>query len=398
MNKYLLTLVALLCLNFSFGQVSESFESWTDASYGGISNVTLASGIWENNNSLLGSIARTGSKGVRFNDDSGQNEYLEYQGIDGNGKDNGIGNVSFWYRHWNGDGSNVEFQVQYNQSGGGWINIGSVINVTSTTYQEFTASPNVSGDDIIIRVISINDAERLMIDDFEITDYTTAGPTLTVSPSSLTGLDYVFGSGPSAEQTFDITGSLLTGDITITAPTNFEISLTSGSGFSGSLIISSASANSTNTIYIRLASGLAINTYTGNIDVSSTGATSRTVSLTGDVTAAPPSNDLCSGAISLTPTTSCSYTTYTNLNATDSGVADPGCASYNGGDVWFSVVVPASGEITVDTNNIGFTDSGMAMYTGSCGSLTFLECDDDDSPNGAMSSITQTGLSVGSTV
>ncbi len=267
------------------------------------------------------------------------------------------------------------------------------------TFLSITNLPNSTNLRIRVELFNNSGNEYWIIDDILVEG--TSGsptPTLTVSPSSLTGLDYVVGSGPSAEQTFDVTGSLLTGDITITAPTDFEVSLTSGSGFSGSLIIPSASANSTNTIYIRLASGLAINTYTGNIDVSSTGATSRTVSVTGDVTAAPPSNDLCSGAISLTPTTSCSYTTCTNLNATDSGVADPSCASYNGGDVWFSVVVPASGEITVDTNNIGFTDSGMAMYTGSCGSLTLLECDDDDSPNGAMSSITQTGLSVGSTV
>lgn len=267
------------------------------------------------------------------------------------------------------------------------------------TFLSITNLPNSTNLRIRVELFNNSGNEYWIIDDILVEGTSgTPTPTLTVSPSSLTGLDYVVGSGPSAEQTFDVTGSLLTGDISITAPTNFEISLTSGSGFSGSLTIPSASANSTNTIYARLASGLATNTYTGNIDVSSTGATSRTVSVTGDVTAAPPSNDLCSGAISLTPTISCSYTTYTNLNATDSGVTDPSCASYNGGDVWFSVVVPASGEITVDTNNIGFTDSGMAMYTGSCGSLTLLECDDDDSPNGAMSSITQTGLSVGSTV
>jgi hypothetical protein len=44
------------------------------------------------------------------------------------------------------------------------------------------------------------------------------------------------------------------------------------------------------------------------------------------------------------------------------------------------------------------TDSGMAIYSGTCGALTLIECDDDDSTNGAMSYINRTGLTPGSTV
>lgn len=51
----------------------------------------------------------------------------------------------------------------------------------------------------------------------------------------------------------------------------------------------------------------------------------------------PPSNNLPCNAIPLTVNmTNCSsYSTYSNEYATDSGEPDPGCASYNGGDVWF---------------------------------------------------------------
>lgn len=113
----------------------------------------------------------------------------------------------------------------------------------------------------------------------------------------------------------------------------------------------------------------------------------------------PVTNDDCSNAISLTPELlNCTYTTFSNSGATDSGVTDPGCANYSGGDVWFSIVVPDSGELTVDTQTGVVTDSGMAMYTGTCGALTLLECDDDGSINGFMSSITQTGLTPGDTV
>lgn len=119
------------------------------------------------------------------------------------------------------------------------------------------------------------------------------------------------------------------------------------------------------------------------------------------VTSAPAgaTNDDCVTAIPLTVSTSCSYTTYSNIGGTaSSGAPAPGCASYVTSDVWFSAVVPASGTLTVDMTAGTITDSGMAWYTGTCAGLTLLECDDDDSANGAMSMITRSGLTPGSTI
>lgn len=114
---------------------------------------------------------------------------------------------------------------------------------------------------------------------------------------------------------------------------------------------------------------------------------------------AQPANDNPCNATPLTVGTACSFSTYTNAGATaSSGITAPGCASYNGGDVWFTAVVPASGGLKVDMNTGVITDSGMAFYTGTCGSLTLLECDDDDSANGLMSMINRTGLTPGSTI
>lgn len=114
---------------------------------------------------------------------------------------------------------------------------------------------------------------------------------------------------------------------------------------------------------------------------------------------AQPSNDDCSGAITLTVGTSCSFATYNNTSATaSSGAPAPGCASYSTGDVWFKVTVPASGKLIFDSQTGTLTDCGMAIYSGTCGSLTLIECDDDDSNNGAMPMINRTGLTPGSTV
>jgi hypothetical protein len=107
-----------------------------------------------------------------------------------------------------------------------------------------------------------------------------------------------------------------------------------------------------------------------------------------------PSNDDPTGATPITPAASCSYTFFTTAgaSATSCGtIPAPGCASYSGGDVWFSVVVPASGGFILDSQTGVITDGGMAVYSGTpCGTMSLLNCDDDSSPNGAMPSLTVT--------
>lgn len=110
----------------------------------------------------------------------------------------------------------------------------------------------------------------------------------------------------------------------------------------------------------------------------------------------PIANDECSGAINIPVNASCSYSTYNNIGATGSPIAAPGCASYNGGDVWFTATVPASGALSVTLQAGGITDSGMAIYTGSCAGLTLYQCNDD--AVGLMSAVTASGLTPGSTV
>jgi len=113
----------------------------------------------------------------------------------------------------------------------------------------------------------------------------------------------------------------------------------------------------------------------------------------------PPANDECASAIPLTVGISCSFSPYTTAGATGSvGPPAPGCASYSGGDVWFSAIVPATGRLVIDSNTGSITDGGMAIYSGNCGVLTLIECDDDDSVNGLMPFIDRSGLTPGSTI
>ncbi len=113
----------------------------------------------------------------------------------------------------------------------------------------------------------------------------------------------------------------------------------------------------------------------------------------------PPANDDCANAINLTVTASCSPTVVNNIGATDSGAGDPGCAYYQGGDIWFTVVIPSSGNVTIETTDTGGAvhDTGMAVYSGDCNNLTQIQCDDDGG-SGTYSLVQLTGRTAGETV
>jgi len=73
-----------------------------------------------------------------------------------------------------------------------------------------------------------------------------------------------------AEQSFTVEGSDLTADISIAAPTNYEISETSGSGFTSPITLTqTAGAVSSTTIYVRLKAGLSAGDYNSE-DISLT--------------------------------------------------------------------------------------------------------------------------------
>lgn len=116
-----------------------------------------------------------------------------------------------------------------------------------------------------------------------------------------------------------------------------------------------------------------------------------------------PANDDPCAAVTLTPATTCTYQTFTTVNATIStGFPAPVCGAVGpntvNGDVWFQVTVPAGGALNIDTQTGTITDGVMAIYSGDCNTMVFIECDDDDSPNGNMSMINVTGLTPGSTL
>lgn len=125
-----------------------------------------------------------------------------------------------------------------------------------------------------------------------------------------------------------------------------------------------------------------------------------TTNPSGVLTVSPISNDNCSGALPITPggTFDDFPLNGSVLNATTSTVAIPVCPTIAPGgnsDVWYSVVIPASGSITIETkvptaNPIG--DSVLVVFSGTCaGPLNPLGCNDDNPLGGLYSIVTLTG-------
>ncbi len=130
------------------------------------------------------------------------------------------------------------------------------------------------------------------------------------------------------------------------------------------------------------------------VDGSSKAPPSNCVSGSRTIIVPPANDNPCDAELLSVSSGICNYTTRHNYDATNSSVPDPGCSWYGGQDVWFKVVVPASGRLIADMDVAsGPTDFDMAWYTGpDCNNLTELECDDYQSQNGSMPMICRTGM------
>ena len=125
------------------------------------------------------------------------------------------------------------------------------------------------------------------------------------------------------------------------------------------------------------------------------------------VTAAiPPANDNCSGALALTPggVFADHAVSGTMLAATLTAGITPSCQASVIADVWYSVQVPASGNLTIETQvtpTTSLVDTVVVAFSGTCTTLIPVGCDDDGGPagpNNLMSLLSLTGQTPGATL
>ena len=184
----------------------------------------------------------------------------------------------------------------------------------------------------------------------------TCSPMVGVE-SNFSTFTYAYNAGPSASQSFTVSGSSLGADLVVTAPANYEVCKTADGTYTSTISYTpSDGAVANTTAYIRLAAGLNVGTYNyaaaSGLQVTSTGAKTRTAALNGSVTKAD-----------------CAIT-FTDFNAVDhyEATLEYGSrvtVSYNytyNGDGNFSISrSPATG--TIDKANKTLTVSTAGIWT-----------------------------------
>ena len=211
---------------------------------------------------------------------------------------------------------------------------------------------------------------------------TTATPTLTVTPTSLSMSANV---GATKTATFKVTGADLTGNVTLT--------LTDANGVFSISPTTITAANAANGVNVTVTyAPTAYGTQTATVTVASSGATSKTVSLTGNATIGK-SNPVLNAATNISSTgftatwshdvessTVSSYSLYATRTAVPSG-DDPEPTStllgsldgsnYTGSYASITLTSPWGGSNVKAGNGAIYTKNSSSWWSTSYGNITF---------------------------
>ena len=162
--------------------------------------------------------------------------------------------------------------------------VGTVVYLgTGTSFTDAVAG-STSGSDYY-KVYAVDKAFNYATE-ITATAVVSSTPTITSSSELLTGFNYT-GVGPSASQSFLVSGSNLTNNLVVsTASTDFELSSDNFTTAGASSISLSGTAVASTTLYVRLKANLTGGLKTATVTIASTGAnTLPTLSLSGSVQA-----------------------------------------------------------------------------------------------------------------
>lgn len=197
-------------------------------------------------------------------------------------------------------------------------------------------------------------------------------------------------------------GSAFGGGLVPGNPSGFDIFIDPGTGFvdSGVDILTAGTAAN---VAGPFASGTAVSVQIFGID--DLGCPSAVQSINQDCACFgfAPANDLCVNATPLivdTVATCDGITAPYTLACSSVDASDPVASCFNGGNnanVWFTFVAPANGNVTISTDYTGglLTDTEIALYSGTCGSLTEIACDQDGGLTVGFNSIITTATLTG---
>lgn len=216
-------------------------------------------------------------------------------------------NKYFEFRITPGTGKQIDFTnfvVTLQQSGSTTIELRSSVDNFASTIASLSASgaPGFTNNIAINTIQDISSEITFRIYGFgtsgstgtmSVNNYVFVGtventpnPSLNATPGNIANLNYLVANGPSASQTITVNATNLTPAndfLTITAPANFEVS-TDNTTFASSVQLSYTGNSLTSApVYVRLASGLSANNYSGSVQISGGGTSSFFVTVSGTV-------------------------------------------------------------------------------------------------------------------
>lgn len=119
-----------------------------------------------------------------------------------------------------------------------------------------------------------------------LTGTTTGNPTLSVSTGTLSGFTSTAGT-QGASKNYTLTGSQLTGNITVTAPSGYVVSK-DNSSFAGTQTVTPSGGTISQIIYAALAAANTNGSYSGNVTNAGGGATTQNVAVSGSTGSVTP--------------------------------------------------------------------------------------------------------------
>jgi hypothetical protein len=222
---------------------------------------------------------------------------------------------------------------------------------------------------------------------------TTNGTTVAATQSVETA-PTVNAAGTNDDVWYTFTATNSTHRITLSNVTGIvtDMAMAIYSGSCGALVhVQSSDPNTMNVFGLTPGQSYKIRVYTYTATVGSTASFTICVGTPPP----PPANDDCGGAIALTvnPNYTCPVTTSgTTVGATQSAETAPTVSAAGvDDDVWYTFIATNTTQVITLSNITGtVTDMAMALYSGSCGSLTHIQSSDPET-------MAVTGLAVGQT-
>lgn len=219
-----------------------------------------------------------------------------------------------------------------------------------------------------LRVVSTGAVTKTVI----VNGTVTTPPYINLSTNYLSGFSYNFGAGPSTYQSFTVSGGNLEANVVLTVSSKFEISTSSGSGYSSSVTLTpSGSTLNNTTVYVRMKLGLGVGTHLQNIEANSTHAATQLLTCTGTVNPTATiynSRSLLPGFIYTSGTGSSGIQTFevkgTNLAGNITATAPTNFQVSLNGSTWgSSVTLTQSGGTVNPTTVYVRMSSGLAIAT-----------------------------------